>query len=95
MPCLEADGDGVLLLIRLSPRASRDAIRGEHDGRVKITLTSPPLDGRANNHLLKFLSKVLKVPPAAVVLLHGRRSRNKLIRVAGLDVKRAQDRLFP
>ena len=83
MARIEAQEDGVLIPIRLSPRASRDCVRGEHDGRIKITLTSPPFDNRANDHLKKFLSKILKVPRSDISIVEGAKSRNKLVRVLG------------
>ncbi|WP_032093208.1 DUF167 family protein YggU [Necropsobacter rosorum] len=67
------------LRIFLQPKASRDHIAGVHDGELKISITAPPVDGQANAHLIKFLSKTFKVPKSAIVLEKGELSRHKQI----------------
>lgn len=67
------------LRIFLQPKASRDHIAGVHDGELKISITAPPVDGQANAHLVKFLSKTFKVPKSAIVLEKGELSRHKQI----------------
>ncbi|WP_373099661.1 MULTISPECIES: DUF167 family protein YggU [Pasteurellaceae] len=67
------------LRIFLQPKASRDHIAGVHDGELKISITAPPVDGQANAHLMKFLSKTFKVPKSTIVLEKGELSRHKQI----------------
>ncbi|MDH2997550.1 YggU family protein [Pasteurellaceae bacterium LFhippo2] len=70
---------GIRLRIFLQPKASRDQIVGLHDGELKIAITAPPVDGQANAHLLKYLSKQFKVPKSSIVLEKGELQRHKQI----------------
>ncbi|OOR99825.1 YggU family protein [Haemophilus paracuniculus] len=70
---------GLRLRIFLQPKASRDQIVGLHDNELKIAITAPPVDGQANAHLLKFLSKLFKVPKSSIVLEKGELQRHKQI----------------
>lgn len=75
---------GVEVDVLVQPRASRSRIAGWHDGRLKVQLTAPPVDGEANEALLHFLSKVLGVPRRDVTLLRGETSRRKTVRLPPL-----------
>lgn len=70
---------GLRLRIFLQPKASRDQIVGLHDNELKIAITAPPIDGQANAHLLKYLSKLFKVPKSSIVLEKGELQRHKQI----------------
>jgi uncharacterized protein (TIGR00251 family) len=70
-------GDDLLLQVYLQPRASKDEIVGPYDGSLKIRVCAPPVDGKANKHLQKFLAKTFSVPASSVILLKGETSRNK------------------
>jgi uncharacterized protein (TIGR00251 family) len=70
--------------VRVQPRASRDEIVGEHQDALKIRLTAPPVDDRANEALRKLLASRLKVPLAAVRIASGERSRTKRVEVSGV-----------
>lgn len=70
---------GIRLRIFLQPKASRDQIVGRHDNELKIAITAPPVEGQANAHLLKFLSKLFKVPKSSIVLEKGELQRHKQI----------------
>jgi hypothetical protein len=83
----ERDGS-IIFVIRVTPRASRDAIGGEHQGAVKVRLTAPPLEDRANDALRRLLAARLNVPVSAVRIVGGEKNRNKRVSVAG--VTRAQ-----
>ena len=69
---------------RVAPRASRDAIEGEHAGALKIRLTAPPIDDRANQSLRRLLAERLKVPLSAVRIVSGEKSRTKRVAVSGV-----------
>ncbi len=71
----------LILDVRVQPRASRDEIVGSHGDRLKIRLTAPPVDGKANQYLLKFLAKFCGVPVRQVTLLSGETGRSKRIRI--------------
>lgn len=70
---------GIHLRIFLQPKASRDQIVGLHDNELKIAITAPPVDGQANAHLLKYLSKQFKVPKSTILLEKGELQRHKQI----------------
>ena len=77
--------DGCTLPVRVHPGARRNAIDGVHDGALKVSLTTPPTDGRANQALIAFLAGELHIPRARVTLLTGATSRSKSLRIAGLS----------
>ena len=79
----EGSGGAVLELL-VQPRASRTRVVGEHDGRLKIQLAAPPVDGEANAALLAFLADALGVKRADVALLAGESGRRKRVRIAGI-----------
>ena len=76
----ETDG-GTIINIRLIPRASTNKVVGILDDAVKIRLQAPPIEGKANKALIKFLSKQLKVPASHISIISGETNRNKRILV--------------
>jgi uncharacterized protein (TIGR00251 family) len=82
------------LALWIQPRASRDAVVGEREGRVVIRLQAPPVDGGANAALLRFLAHRLGCPTASVHLLRGERSRCKWVAVDGLNAEELRQRLL-
>ncbi len=76
--------DGVTFQIRVVPRASRTELIGVEGGNVKMRVASPPVEGRANDEVVKFLAHYLNVSPARVSLLSGARSRLKTVSVRGV-----------
>jgi uncharacterized protein (TIGR00251 family) len=81
---------GVELLVLVQPRASRTRLVGEHDGRVKIALAAPPVDGEANAALLDFIAELLSLRRVDVRLLDGASSRRKRLLVQGVALDRAR-----
>jgi uncharacterized protein (TIGR00251 family) len=90
---IQTGPDGVIIRVYVTPRSSVNKIVGEHNGSIKIALTSPPVDGAANRALVEFLAKVLRVPKAAVTLVSGETSRNKSVAVSGISAAEAKQRL--
>ena len=86
----EAPG-AVIFAVRVTPRARRDAIEGECQGALKVRLTAPPVDDRANEALRRLMSDILKVPISAVRILSGGKSRNKRVQVAGISRQKVMD----
>ncbi|MGA7295050.1 MAG: DUF167 domain-containing protein [Terriglobales bacterium] len=84
---------GVTFGIKLHPRAKKNAITGEVGDVLKISLTAPPVDGKANQACIDFLAKVLKVPPSSITIAAGQTNRNKVIRVSGMTAQQIHDRL--
>ncbi|HET8725399.1 MAG TPA: DUF167 domain-containing protein [Anaeromyxobacteraceae bacterium] len=83
MPWLREVPGGVALEVLVQPRASRTRVVGEHDGRLKIQLAAPPVDGEANAALVEFLARTLGVRRSDVVIERGETGRRKTVRVAG------------
>ena len=86
---------GAALAIRVTPRASRNEIAEiMSDGTVRIRLTAPPVEGKANQALIKFLAKVLDVPPSRLEIVAGATGRDKLVSIVDMDVDTAQHKLM-
>ncbi|HYQ71179.1 MAG TPA: DUF167 family protein [Gammaproteobacteria bacterium] len=75
------DGEDLVLSVHIQPRASTDALDGTHGERLKIRLTAPPVEGRANSHLIRFLAKHFGVPRRQVQLVSGEHGRAKRVRI--------------
>lgn len=83
---------GAALAIRVTPRASRNEIvEILPDNTIKIRLTAPPIDGKANEALIEFLSKVLSVPQARIDIVAGQTGRDKLVTIFDMDSSEAQE----
>jgi uncharacterized protein (TIGR00251 family) len=92
IPILEWSS-GISFAIKLQPRARKNAITGEVGNALKIALTAPPVEGRANDACIEFLASLLKVPCSSVTIASGQTSRNKVIRVIGVTGQQVRDRL--
>jgi uncharacterized protein (TIGR00251 family) len=79
--------------VKVHPRAKRNAVTGELGDALKVSLTAPPVEGRANEACIEFFAKLLKVPRSSVTIACGQSSRNKVIRVAGLTAQQVRERL--
>ena len=93
MPLIHETADGVTFAVKVHPRAKKNAITGELGEALKVSLTTPPIEGRANQACIEFLAKLLKVPRSSVTIASGQKSRNKVVRVAGLTAQQVRDRL--
>jgi len=82
-----------ILNIRVIPRAKRSGVGGTRGDAWLVRLQAPPVDGAANEELVTVLAKVLDVPKRAVAIVAGERSREKRVRVTGIDPAAAQARL--
>jgi uncharacterized protein (TIGR00251 family) len=86
-------GAGVTFALKVHPRAKKNAITGKTGCALKISLTAPPVEGKANQACIDFFAKLLKVPHSSVTIAAGQTSRNKVIRAAGLSAGEVQRRL--
>ena len=87
------NGGAVTFAVKVHPRAKRNAITGELGDALKIALTTPPVEGRANAAVIEFLAKILDVPRSSVTIASGETNRNKVIRVHGLSAAQVAERL--
>jgi len=86
-------GAGVTFAVKVQPRAKRNAILGKMGEVLKLALTGPPVDGRANDACVEFFANLLKVPRSSVTIASGEHSRNKVIRVAGMTADEMRRRM--
>lgn len=94
MIALNETGSGITFSVRVQPRARRNAVAGEIGDALKIALTAPPVDGRANKACVEFLAELLEIPQTSVSIISGHSSRNKVIRVTGLSGNALRQRLL-
>jgi uncharacterized protein (TIGR00251 family) len=80
---------GIRLTLHVQPGARKSEVAGEHGEALKIRLAAPPVEGKANAELLRWLADYLGVPRKAVTLLNGERNRHKIVAVDGLDAAAA------
>ena len=84
---------GVSFAVKVQPRAKRNAIVGEVGDAMKLTLTAPPIDGRANEACIEFFANLLDVPRSSITIASGETSRNKVIRVTGMAAAEVRRRI--
>jgi uncharacterized protein (TIGR00251 family) len=84
---------GAVFAVKVHPRAKKDAITGEIADALKLALTAPPVEGRANEACIEFLARLLQVPRSSISIAAGQNSRNKVIRIAGLSAEEVRKRL--
>ena len=87
---ITATPSGVRIQFHVQPRASRTEISGRHGSALKVRLAAPPVDGAANDQLLRFIADRLGVPLRAVTLERGTTSREKTVTVEGIAVDTAR-----
>jgi uncharacterized protein (TIGR00251 family) len=79
--------------VKIHARARKDAITGELEDALKLSLKAPPVAGRANEACIEFLANLLKVPRSSVTIASGQNSPRKVIRVRGVSADEVQERL--
>jgi uncharacterized protein (TIGR00251 family) len=82
------------LVVHVVPRARRTAVSGPHGDAIKIALAAPPVDGAANEALVRFVAAQLGVAPGAVTIVRGAAGRRKILAVVGLDTAAARRALL-
>ncbi|MFZ9088776.1 MAG: DUF167 domain-containing protein [Planctomycetaceae bacterium] len=91
--CVLESANGVILLVRLQPNASRSRVLGRNGDRLRVAVSAPPEKGRANTALQKLLAEMLGVCSSQIRLLRGRTSRQKDLLIAGLPIEDVLARL--
>jgi uncharacterized protein (TIGR00251 family) len=84
---------GVAFAVKVHPRARKNAITGTVGDAVKVALTAPPVEGRANQAVIGFLAELFAIPRSSVTIASGETSRNKVVRLAGVSRAMAEQRL--
>ncbi|MDQ3011662.1 MAG: DUF167 domain-containing protein [Acidobacteriota bacterium] len=87
---LNAADYAITFAVRVQPRASRSEVADELDGALKLRLAAPPVDGEANEELIRFLARLFDVSRRQVSILSGLTSKNKLIRIEGMTVNEGE-----
>jgi uncharacterized protein len=85
---------GATFQVKVQPRARKNAVVGEAGEALKLALTAPPIEGRANQACIAFLAELLNVARSSVTIAAGQSSRNKVIRVAGVSAAQVEARLL-
>ena len=93
MGVINENDRGVSFAVRVHPRAKKNGITGEIGAALKLSLTTPPVEGRANEACTEFFAKLLKVPRSSVTIASGQSSRNKVIRISGVTGQYVRDKL--
>jgi len=88
LPCLERLADGALALrLHVQPRASSNTLAGLQGDMLKLRLTTPPVDGKANKAVIAFLAKLFHLPKSSFSLKSGHQSRSKTIVMQGIEME--------
>lgn len=85
--------DGILLSIYVQTRSSSNKIAGRHGDALKICITTPPIEGKANKAVIAFLAKFFGLPKSSVTIKSGKKSRTKSIKLAGISINEAEKTL--
>ncbi len=83
----------MLLTVHVQPRASRNSLLGIHDQALKLAITAPPVDSKANKAVIVFLSSCFKIPKKQIVLHSGQQSRRKKLMIEGESMQDLRERI--
>lgn len=92
IPLRESAG-AVTFQVKVHPRAKKDALTGIHGDALKLSLTAPPVEGRANEAVIDFFAQVLRLPRSSITIAAGQTSRNKIVRITGITADALRQRL--
>src|SRR5229473_3072586 len=90
---LKESATGVSFAVKVHPRARKDAITGIVGDALKLAITAPPVDGKANQAVIEFFSDLFAIPRSSVTIASGETSRNKVVRISGLSRTAVEQRL--
>lgn len=90
---LHETAKGITFAVKVQPRARKNAITGTVGDALKLALTAPPVEGRANQAVIEFFAELFAIPRSSVTIASGESSRNKVIRIAGVSKGAAEQRL--
>jgi uncharacterized protein (TIGR00251 family) len=95
LPPISQRGNAVRINIYVQPRASRTEVVGPHGDAIKLRVAAPPVEGEANDEVIRFIAKTLGVSSSAVRIVSGETGRRKVIEVDGITLPEAEKRLLP
>ena len=84
---------GITFAVKVHPRARKNAITGIVGNALKLALTAPPVEGRANQAVIEFFAELFAIPRSSVTIASGDTSRNKIVRISGLGRAAVEERL--
>jgi uncharacterized protein len=90
---IRATPAGATFAVKVQPRAKKNAITGELGDALKLALTAPPVEGRANEACIEFFANLLDVPRSSITIASGETSRRKVIRVVGITADEVRRRI--
>jgi uncharacterized protein len=90
---LQESAKGISFAVKVHPRARKNAITGTVGDALKLALTAPPVEGKANQAVIEFFADLFQIPRSSVTIASGETSRNKVIRIAGVSKPVAEQRL--
>jgi len=93
MEWLREENSDVEIRIFVQPRSSKAKIVGEHNGELKVAITSPPVDGKANKAVIALFAKIMRTAKGRIEISRGLTSRHKTVRVTGLPLAMAEEAL--
>lgn len=94
-PAVSAHAEGATLAVRVQPKAKRNAVLGERAGALRVSVTAPPEDGRANDAVLALLREHFKLQRSQLALLSGQTNRNKVVLVRGVTPQQLSAQIEP
>ena len=94
IPLRESAG-AVTFSVRVHPRAKKNALTGTHGDALKLSLTAPPVEGRANIAVIEFFADLLRLPRSSITIAAGQASRNKVVRISGISAAALEQKLAP
>jgi uncharacterized protein (TIGR00251 family) len=86
---------GVTIHVRVHPRAKKNAVTGVIGDALKLSLTAPPIEGRANEAVIDFFAELLRLPRSSITIAAGQTSRNKVVRITGISASGLERKLAP
>ncbi|HEY3769816.1 MAG TPA: DUF167 domain-containing protein [Candidatus Angelobacter sp.] len=84
---------GITFAIKVHPRAHKNAITGLVGDALKLALTAPPVEGKANQAVIEFFADLFAIPRSSVTIASGETSRNKVVRISGMSRQMVEERL--
>jgi len=84
---------GITFVVKVHPRARKNAITGAVGDALKLALTAPPVEGKANQAVIEFFADLFAIPRSSVTIASGETSRNKIVRIAGVSRPVAEQKL--